>query len=160
MIANTNPVKPFALLVAEDSELDRILLQEAFDELDFDVELLFVGDGEELLDYLRRRNAYVDEKLSPTPTLILMDLNMPRMNGMTALSILRADPALCVLPVIVLSTSDDPKQIAQAYAQGINAYLSKPERIESMIEMIKRFGEFWLRETKLPDLSILSPKKV
>jgi two-component system response regulator len=160
MTTETNKVAPFALLVAEDSELDRELLREAFNELDFDVELLFVGDGEELLDYLRRRNAYIDETLSPTPTLILMDLNMPRMNGMTVLRILRADPDLCVLPVIVLSTADDPKQIALAYAQGINAYLSKPERIEDMIEMVKRFGDFWLRETKLPDLSLLTVKKV
>ena len=159
MNKKTDRVPPFALLVAEDSELDRDLLREAFDELDFDVELLFVGDGEELLDYLCRRNAYSDEKLSPTPTLVLMDLNMPRMNGMAALKILRADPTLCVLPVIVLSTANDPKQIAQAYAYGINAYLSKPERIEDMIEMVRRFGEFWLHETKLPDLHLLQSEE-
>jgi CheY-like chemotaxis protein len=157
MTGQTDRVAPFALLVAEDSELDRVLLQEAFDELDFDVELLFVGDGEELLDYLRRRNSYSDERLSPTPTLILLDLNMPRMNGMAALRVLHADPTLCVLPVIVLSTGNDPKQIAQAYAYGINAYLSKPERIGDMIEMVRRFGEFWLRETKLPDLTFVQP---
>lgn len=146
---------PLALLVAEDSEIDRMLLRDAFDELNFDVELLFVGNGEELIDYLRRRNAYKDKQLSPTPSLILLDLNMPRMNGMAALKILRADPTLCILPVIVLSTSTDPKQIAQAYAHGINAYLSKPERIDEMIEMIRKFGEFWFGGARLPDPSSL-----
>ncbi len=146
---------PLALLVAEDSEIDRMLLRDTFDELNFNVELLFVGDGEELIDYLRRRNAYKNKQLSPTPSLILMDLNMPRMNGMAALKILRADPSLCILPVIVLSTSTDPKQIAQAYAHGINAYLSKPERIDDMIEMIRKFGEFWFGGTQLPDPSSL-----
>ena len=156
IISPVEPAPPLALLVAEDSQIDRMLLREAFDELNFNVELLFVSNGEELLDYLGRRNAYADAALSPTPALILMDLNMPRMNGMAALRMLRADPTLRILPVIVLSTSTDPKQIAQAYAQGINAYLSKPECIDDMIELIRRFGEFWFGGTKLPDPGILA----
>lgn len=144
---------PIALLVAEDSHVDRMFLKEAFDELNFNIELLFVGDGEEMLDYLHRRNSYQDANLSPRPALILMDMNMPRMNGMSALKILRTDPTLCILPVIVLSSSTDPKQIAQAYANGINAYLSKPQCIDDMIDMLKRFGDFWLRGARLPDHS-------
>lgn len=141
---------PIVLLIAEDSEFDRMLLREAFEELEYNVNLLFFSDGEDLLDYLRRSNAYRNEPVLPAPGLILMDLNMPRMKGLDALKILRADASLCVLPVIVLSTSNHPKQIAQAYATGVNAYLTKPEHFEELLKLLKRFGDFWLHETKLP----------
>jgi CheY-like chemotaxis protein len=147
--AQSNP--PIAVLVAEDSELDRMLLREAFEELSFDVDLSFVGDGEELFDYLRKRNAYADDKAIPMPALILMDLNMPRMKGLDALKELRADAILRALPVIILTTSSSPKQIAQAFASGVNAYMTKPEQFTALLAMLQKFGDFWLRSSKLPD---------
>jgi CheY-like chemotaxis protein len=146
---------PIAVLVAEDSELDRMLLREAFEELSFDVDLSFVGDGEELFDYLRRRNAYAAEKSIPMPALILMDLNMPRMKGLDAVKELRADSVLRTLPVIVPTTSSSPKQIAQAFAAGVNAYMTKPEQFSALLIMLEKFGDFWLRSSKLPDPSVL-----
>ncbi len=143
---------PFSILVAEDSAIDRMLLHEAFEELDFQVRLVFVGDGQELLDYLRERSPPVIGEAARLPTLVLMDLNMPRMKGIEALIELRADASLRVLPVIALSTSNSPRQIAQAYACGVNAYLIKPEHFDDFVDLLKTFGSFWLRKAKLPNV--------
>ncbi len=142
--------EPLSILVAEDNAIDRMLLHEVFEELDFKVRLIFVGDGQELLDYLRERSVSVNGESARLPTLVLMDLNMPRMKGIDALIELRADDSLRVLPVIALSTSNSPKQIAQAYACGVNAYLIKPEQFDDFVELLKTFGSFWLTKAKLP----------
>ncbi len=140
---------PVRIVVAEDNASDRLILQEAFDEIDVRVELRFVDDGEDLLDYLQNRNRHAGER-SPRPTLVLMDLNLPRMNGHDALKALRADEALRFLPVIVLSTSDSPKQIAQAYDSGANAFIVKPSPFEDIVQMLRRFCAFWLACATLP----------
>jgi len=140
-----------AVLIAEDSEVDRNLLRDAFAELDFDISLIFVGDGQELFDYLRRTNAFASMDPAPLPALILMDLNMPRMKGLDALQALRADALLRALPVIVLSTSSNPRQIAEAYASGVNAYMTKPAQFSELLDAMKKFGDFWLGVSKLPD---------
>lgn len=155
MMQQTQGSPPIAVLVAEDSELDRMLLREAFAELSFDVDLSFVGDGEELLDHLRRCHAQAVGKTIPLPALILMDLNMPRMKGLDAVKALRADSILRAVPVIILTTSSSPKQIAQAFASGANAYMTKPEQFSSLLTMLQKFGDFWLRSSKLPDPNVL-----
>ncbi len=142
--------EPFVILVAEDNKYDRMILEQAFAELDFKVRLRFVNDGEDLLDYLLRRNAYAAEGAAPRPALVLMDLNMPRMNGHDAVRALRAIDALRPLPVIVLSTSDNPAQIALAYANGVTAFMAKPGRFEDVVELLRMFGEFWLTAARLP----------
>jgi two-component system response regulator len=139
------------VLIAEDSEFDRALLRDAFAELTFEVSLVFVGDGEELLDYLRRLNAFATRAEAPLPALILMDLNMPRMQGLDALQALRADSLLRALPVIVLSSSTNPRQIAQAYASGVNAFMTKPAQFGEYLDAMQKFGDFWLSLSRLPD---------
>jgi CheY-like chemotaxis protein len=141
------------ILVAEDNQYDRLILQEAFAELGFDINLQFVTDGEEALDYLRRRNAYAEDRNAPVPTLVLMDLNMPRMNGHETVREIRADPALRALPVIVLSTSDSSRQIDQAYANGVNVFMTKPGRFEEFVELLGCFYSFWLEHAKLPTIA-------
>ena len=138
--------------MAEDNKYDRMILEQAFSELDFNVRLHFVNDGEDVLDYLRCRNAYEAEGAAPRPALVLMDLNMPRMNGHEAVRALRADDALRVLPVIVLSTSDNPAQIALAYANGANAFMTKPAHFEDVVALLRTFGEFWLTIVRLPSI--------
>jgi CheY-like chemotaxis protein len=149
--------QPIAILIAEDSQHDRMILAEAFEQLDVAVTLTFVADGEELLDYLRRRTA--DIGAIPTalilPALILMDLNMPRMNGIDTLKALRTDPMLRALPVIVLTTSEQPRQIALAYANGVNSFLTKPWQFEELVTLLDSFGAFWLRGAKLPDIAAI-----
>ena len=142
-----------AILVAEDNKYDRMILEEAFKELDLNITLSFVSHGEELMDYLLGRNAYADISADPRPSLVLMDLNMPRMNGNEALKRIRADATLRKLPVMVLSTSDNPKQIAQAYDNGANAFMTKPGHFDDMVKMLRSFGSFWLTEAKLPQVN-------
>jgi two-component system response regulator len=146
----TRVAKPIAILVAEDSKYDRMILEQAFSEIDSNVRLYFVNDGEDALDYLRSRNAYAAAGAAPRPALLLMDLNMPRMNGHEAVRALRADNTLRVLPVIVLSTSDDPVQIAEAYANGVNAFMTKPGHFDDVVALLRKFSEFWLTAIHLP----------
>jgi CheY-like chemotaxis protein len=146
----SRPTEPIAILVAEDNKYDRMILQQAFDELGLNVSLYFVDNGEAVLDYLHRQNAYAAVATSPRPALVLMDLNMPRMNGQEALKAIRTDEALRVLPVVVLSTSDNPRQIAQAYANGVNAFMTKPGPYDEFVDLLRKFGAYWLTGARLP----------
>lgn len=147
---DTFPAEPVAILVAEDNKYDRMILQQAFTELGLNVTLHFVGNGQDVLDYLHRRNAYAAEASSPRPALVLMDLNMPRMDGHEALKAIRADEALRMLPVVVLSTSDNPKQVAKAYANGVNAFMTKPGPYDEFVKLMHGFCAYWLRSARLP----------
>ncbi|MFO1024149.1 MAG: response regulator [Acetobacteraceae bacterium] len=142
--------EPLLILVAEDNRYDRLILQEVFAELNWNVTLRFVAHGEEAVDYLKRRDRYAAPGAAPRPALILMDLNMPRMTGDEVLRQIRADPELCMLPVIVLSTADSPKLVVQAYASGINAFMTKPGGFDEFVELFRKFGVFWLEAAKLP----------
>lgn len=144
------PAASFVVLVAEDSKYDRMILQQAFDEVGASVTLRFVADGAELLDYLCRRNAYSGEGAAIRPDVILLDLNMPRMDGNEALRQIRADVALRMLPVVVLSTSDNRKQVVQAHVDGVNAFMTKPGRFEDLLDMVTKFVAFWRDTARLP----------
>jgi two-component system response regulator len=141
---------PAVILVAEDSKYDRMILEEAFKEVGCDVGLRFVTDGEDALDYLHRRNRYTAAGAAPRPLLLLLDLNMPRMDGSEALRALRADAELRALPVIILSTSDNPRQIVQAYANGANAFMTKPGSFDEFVALLRGFAAFWLDIARLP----------
>jgi two-component system response regulator len=154
MTPPTSTSESLRVLIAEDSEFDRSLLRDAFSELGFNVLLIFVGNGEELLEYLRGP----DSLKAGLPSLILMDLNMPRMKGLDALKALRADALLRALPVIILSTSNNPKQIAESYESGVNAYMTKPSQFGELLDNVQKFGEFWLKVSELPDPSLLAPR--
>ena len=144
--------RPVVVLVAEDNKYDRMILGEIFAELGFNVRLNFVVDGEDMLDYLRGRNKYAGPGVAPRPDLILLDLNMPRMDGHEALKLIRNDNALRMLPVIVLSTTSSPRQIAQAYANGVSAFMTKPGRYDDFLDIVKKMGNFWLSAAVLPKL--------
>ena len=77
---------------------------------------------------------------------------MPRMTGDEALRLIRADPMLCMLPVIVLTTADSPKLVVQAYASGVNAFMTKPGAFDEFVELLRKFGAFWLEGAKLPSI--------
>jgi two-component system response regulator len=141
---------PPLVLVAEDSVHDRIIIEEAFREVGIAVRLHFVEDGEELLEYLTRRGRYSGGDAAPWPSVVLLDINMPKVNGHEAMRAIRADPLMRDLPVIALSTSDSPKQIAQAYAVGVNSFLTKPARFPAFVELIRTFANYWLLGVRLP----------
>lgn len=144
--------EPVGIIVAEDNEFDRMILQEAFEELGMNVALRFVRHGEELLELLHGTEASTAAEAKARPLIVIMDLNMPRMDGNEALRRIRQDTRLRRLPVVILSTSDNPKQITEAYDNGANAFMTKPGRFEDMVTMLRSFRSFWLDEAHLPTI--------
>ncbi len=142
--------RPVALLMADDDEDDRMLARDALEEARFGSPFFQVEDGVELLDYLKRRGRYADPASSPRPGVILLDLNMPRMDGRQALKEIKADPALCHIPVIVLTTSKAEEDILRSYQLGAAGYLAKPVTFEGLVEAIRLIGRFYFVLAELP----------
>ncbi|WP_082321540.1 response regulator [Stutzerimonas stutzeri] len=142
--------KRIHILVAEDDPDDCLLMKEAFRECSIQSHLHFVHDGEELLDYLMHRDPFLDEKKYPKPGLILLDLNMPRLGGREALGIIKADPNLKVIPVVVFSTSCAEEDISHSYESGVNAFISKPITYSGLVEVVRMLGRHWLDIVNLP----------
>ncbi len=138
------------ILMADDDADDRLLAQDAFEENRLGNELRFVEDGEELLDYLYRRGKYIDPESSPRPGIILLDLNMPRLDGREALKEIKADPDLHSIPIIVLTTSSAEEDITRTYDLGVNSFITKPVTFEGLVDVIKKTGWYWLQIVELP----------
>ncbi|WP_271254853.1 response regulator [Pseudanabaena sp. Chao 1811] len=147
----TKKGKAVTILVAEDDEDDRMLMQDALEENRLANDLHFVCDGEELMDYLQHRGQYHDPKTSPRPSLILLDLNMPRKDGREALKEIKSDPALRQIPVVVLTTSKAEEDILRTYDLGVSSFIAKPVIFESMVQIIKALGKYWFEIVELPD---------
>lgn len=137
--------------MADDDADDRKLTQEAFEEAKLANDLRFVEDGAELLDYLYRRGKYVDPAASPRPGIILLDLNMPKVDGREALERIKADPDLRRLRVVVLTTSKAEQDILQSYNLSAASYITKPVTFEALVEVIRAIGKYWLEIVELPD---------
>jgi CheY-like chemotaxis protein len=135
------------ILLVEDNPGDVRLTREAFKDARIPLELNVVSDGVEALDFLRRRGAYSQ---SPRPDLILLDLNLPRMDGRVVLEELKADLTLKSLPVIILSVSSAPEDIEYSYARHANCYVAKPEQLDGFKNVVRGVDEFWL--SSLSDL--------
>ena len=138
------------VLIAEDDPDDRLMTADAFEECHFGQVLAFVDDGEELLDYLFHRGRYADVRQFPLPRLILLDLNMPRMDGREALREIKSSEALKHIPVVVLSTSDALDDITRCYRDGGNSYIAKPASFQALVEVIRSLGHYWLSTVDLP----------
>lgn len=141
-----------ALLVVDDDQDDQELLAEALRDVGFQHSLVFVSDGTELLDYLHRRDRFVDSDAYPDPSLILLDLQMPRMGGMEALASLHDHENLWRIPIVVMTTSWSEDDIARAYDLGVNAFLMKPVLYEELVEQVRSLVTFWFRHAELPTL--------
>lgn len=142
--------KPVVIVVAEDDEEDAMLLAEAFAEARLANEMHVVNDGEELLDYLRRRGPWAACGAAPRPALILLDLNMPRKDGREALAEIKADACLRNIPVVVLTTSKAEEDIARTYDLGVNSYITKPVTFPALVEVIRTLGHYWFELVQLP----------
>ena len=123
--SNPPPV-PITILYADDDEDDRMLVHDALREARLINDLRFVEDGEQLLDYLHHRGRYTDATAAPRPGLILLDLNMPRMDGREALAAIKSDPMLRRIPVVVLTTSKAEEDVLRTYDLGVNSFITKP----------------------------------
>ncbi len=143
--------RPIAILLADDDPDDCLLAQEALAESHLMNDLYVVGDGEELLDFLRHRGKYADPASAPRPGLILLDLNMPRKDGREALREIKSDPALRRIPVVVLTTSQAEEDIYRSYDLGVNSFISKPVTFDGLVKVMKHLGRYWFEIVELPD---------
>jgi len=139
------------ILVADDDADDCFLVQEALKELDGNFTLKMVKNGEELLYYLNRKGKYSDEKEYPHPSLVLLDLNMPRKNGSEALEEIRNNKKHKGLPVVVFSTSSAHEDIEKMYLKGANSFITKPLTFEGMVDTLKNLNTYWFSTVKLPN---------
>jgi CheY-like chemotaxis protein len=142
--------EPITILMADDDADDRRLTRDAFEDSRLANDLRFVENGEELLDYLRHKGKYTDEKLAPRPGLILLDLNMPRKDGRVALKEMKADPDLRQIPVTVLTTSKADEDIFRSYDLGVNSYIVKPVTFEALVDILQTLEKYWFEIVELP----------
>lgn len=139
------------ILMADDDEDDRLMARDALHEGRLPNELRFVNDGAELLQYLRREGPYADPASSPRPGLVLLDLNMPKVDGREALAAIKSDPALRSIPVVVLTTSKAEEDVLKTYDLGVNSFITKPVTYLGLVEVMKVFTDYWLNIVDLPD---------
>lgn len=138
------------ILLADDDFDDREITREALQRARVVNDLYTVQDGVELLDYLNRRGKYEDAAHSPRPDLILLDLNMPRMNGREALAAIKQDIKLRSIPVVLLTTSRDAEDIERLYGLGANSYVSKPVTFAELVEIMGTLGRYWIEIVEAP----------
>lgn len=141
---------PITILVADDDADDRMLIEDAFSESKLQNPLHFVEDGEQLLAYLKREGKYEDMEGKPYPGVILLDLNMPKMDGRTALAKIKEDEDLCRIPVIVLTTSKAEEDILRTYNLGVNSFITKPVTFDGLVQVVRSIGQYWIEIVALP----------
>ncbi len=146
----SHPLPPVTILMADDDPDDQLLTRDALAESRLRNELRFVNDGVELLDYLRNRDQFADPARFPRPGLILLDLNMPRMDGREALRQIRADRKLRAIPVVVLTTSQAHEDVVRSYELGVNSFIRKPVTFAGMVEVMRALGNYWFQIVELP----------
>jgi CheY-like chemotaxis protein len=139
--------RPFEILLAEDNPGDVRLTREALRDTSISHRLHVVPDGVEAMDFLHREGVHAG---APLPDLILLDLNMPRMDGRRVLALLKADAGLRRIPVVVLSSSQNEADIQSAYALQANCYVTKPTDFEQFLKVVKEIEEFWAVTAVLP----------
>ncbi len=137
------------ILMADDDPEDVMLARDALAESRLANTLNVVADGEELLDYLYHRGRF-DEASSPRPGLILLDLNMPRLDGREALARIKSDPNLRRIPVVVLTTSKAEEDVFRSYDLGANSYITKPVTFDSLVSVVRSLAEYWFGIVQLP----------
>ncbi len=135
----TDPV-----LIADDDTDDCLIAMEAWEENGLGNNLRFVQDGMELMDYLYHRNRFADATTAPQPGLILLDLSMPKKNGLEALAEIKSDHTLNGIPILILSTSNTPKEASEAYSLGACGFITKPSTFHGYLNMMRDVREAWL----------------
>ena len=138
--------QPVHVLLVEDDPGDVLMTKEAFEHYKLRNVLHVVTDGEQALHFLRRTGGYAD---APRPGLILLDLNLPRLDGLEVLAELKADPVLKVIPVVILTTSQAQQDVLRSYVLHANAYVSKPVDFETFMEVIRQIDNFFVTVVQL-----------
>ena len=143
--------KPVTILIADDDPDDRQLIREAFGESKICNELRFVENGVEVFEYLSRSGKFADPASSPRPGLLILDLNMPRMDGREVLARLKAQPKYCPIRVIVMTTSKAEEDILCSYQLAAASYITKPVTFESLVNIVRTLGHYWFEIVELLD---------
>ena len=138
---------PIQVLLVEDSPGDVRLTQEAFRDANVSINLNVASDGIEAMEFLRKQGPHHE---APRPDLILLDLNLPRMDGREVLAHIKADEDLKTIPTVILTTSDAETDIVKSYELQANCYLSKPVELEAFESLVKSINDFWLTKVELP----------
>jgi CheY-like chemotaxis protein len=141
---------PITILMADDDSDDRRLTQEALSESRLMNPMVFVENGEELMDYLRHQGKYAPPNAPARPGLILLDLNMPRKDGRSVLRDLKNDPDLRTIPVVVLTTSKADEDVYKSYDLGVNSYIVKPVTFEALVDILQTLEKYWFQIVQLP----------
>lgn len=144
--------RPVEFLLVEDNPGDVRLTREALKESKVRNNLNVLGDGLSALDYLYRKGPYAG---SPRPDLILLDLNLPRVDGREVLSKIKSDPDLRRIPVVIITSSEAEQDILKSYDLHVNCYVTKPVDLDQFIKVVQSIESFWLTIVKLPSLDIL-----
>jgi CheY-like chemotaxis protein len=138
------------ILVVEDDPVDREMIELAFNRAAVEHPVVTVSDGQEALDYLNGAGRFHDRRLEAVPVVIVLDLDMPRMNGHEFLGLLKTQPDFALIHTVVLTTSECNQDLIQSYANGANSYITKPGDFEQLIEIAREIGGYWCRINQLP----------
>jgi len=141
------PARQIEVLLVEDDPGDVLMTKEAFEDYKLSNQLHVVNDGAEAMDFLRREGAHAD---APRPDLVLLDLNLPRMDGREVLQAIKSDPALASIPVVVLTTSEAEEDVLRSYDLHANAYVTKPVDFDRFIQVVRQIDEFFVTVVRLP----------
>jgi CheY-like chemotaxis protein len=146
-------IEPKKILVAEDDENDAELILNALGRYNIANEVVVVEDGAEALDYLHRRGAY-ETRAEGNPILVLLDIKMPRVDGLEVLREIRADERLKMIPAVILTSSRQEGDLLAGYQLGVNAYVVKPVDFNEFVEAVRELGVFWLMVNEPPPGSV------
>jgi len=138
------------ILIADDDEEDRMLTEEALEEIQMASNLQFVEDGEEALNYLHNSGKFTDKNKFPIPHLILLDLNMPKKDGRDVLAEIKQHERLKKIPVVILTTSNSGEDIRNMYSAGVNSYITKPVSYQGMLDAMSSLKNYWFNIVSLP----------
>ena len=139
------------ILAAEDNPFDAFLLKRAFLKAGINVPMDVVTDGQEVIDYLNGEEPYSDRKQHPIPTVLVLDLKMPRLSGFDVIEWIRRQPGLRRLPILVLTSSNLSRDVNRAYDLGANSYLVKPSELQDLEQVAAAVERYWLKINECPD---------
>jgi len=142
--------KPIVVLLVEDNEAHAEIVRRNFEDCRLSNRLMHVADGQAALDYLYRQNEFSDPATSPRPGVILLDLRLPKVDGMEVLKRIKADPNLSHVPVVILTTSSVETDMVKAYSHHANSYLIKPVDFTKFTELMTLFGFYWMAWNQHP----------
>jgi two-component system response regulator len=143
---------PFTIVLADDDEDDRLLAQDAMEAAGASYDCHTVNDGQELLDFLRGVGKFEATGITSLPSVILLDLNMPILDGRETLRLLKEDPLLSSIPVVILSTSANDEDIQEGYNLGASSYMVKPSEFNTLVDMMRTFNKYWFECAAIPSL--------